>query len=89
MRKPLPPLTSDAAAEAFVDAADLTAFDLTGFTPHSFEFAAKTAQVNMRFPPELLAAVKARANAQGVSYQRFIRHTLEAALRQADAAGQP
>lgn len=84
MSKPLPALTSDAEAEAFVDTADLTAYDLTAMLLHSFEFAPKTAQVNMRFPEPLLAAVKAQAARKGMSYQRFIRQTLEAALRQPD-----
>ena len=81
MTKPLPKLTSDAAAERFVDEADLTQFDLTAFKPHSFEFAPKSKQVNMRFPEALLDAVKAKAAAQGMTYQRFIRQVLESALK--------
>ena len=61
--------------------ADLSEFDLSALQPHSFEFAPKSMQVNMRFPEALLDAVKARAAAQGMTYQRFIRRTLEAALR--------
>lgn len=83
MKKALPDLTSDAQAEAFVDTADLSAHDLSAMVAHSFEFAPKSAQVNMRFPEPLLAAVKARAAERGISYQRFIRQTLEAALRNA------
>jgi predicted DNA binding CopG/RHH family protein len=82
MSKPLPALTSDAVAEAFVETSDLTTHDLSAMAPHSFEFAPKTAQVNMRFPEPLLAAVKAQAARKGMSYQRFIRQTLETALRQ-------
>lgn len=81
MKKPLPKLTSDNAAEAFVAEADLTQFDLTAFKPHSFEFAPKSKQVNMRFPDALLEAVKAKAAAQGMTYQRYIRQVLESALR--------
>ena len=81
MKKPLPQLTSDDAAERFVADADLTQFDLSAFKPHSFEFAPKSKQVNMRFPEALLDAVKARAAAQGMTYQRFIRQVLESALR--------
>lgn len=81
MKKTLPGLTSDEAAERFVAEADLTQFDLSVFQPHSFEFAPKSKQINMRFPEALLDAVKARAEAQGMTYQRFIRRTLEAALR--------
>lgn len=81
MKKQLPSLTSDEAAERFVDEADLSQYDLSAFKPHSFEFAPKSKQVNMRFPEALLDAVKAKAAAQGVTYQRFIRQTLEAVLR--------
>ena len=81
MKKQLPVLTSDEAAERFVDQADLSQFDLSTFKPHSFEFAPKSKQVNMRFPAALLDAVKAKAAAQGTTYQRFIRQTLERALR--------
>ena len=81
MKKPLPQLTSDDAAERFVADADLAQFDLSAFKPHSLEFAPKSKQVNMRFPEALLDAVKARAAAQGMTYQRFIRQVLESALR--------
>jgi predicted DNA binding CopG/RHH family protein len=81
MKKPLPKLTSDAAAERFVDEADLSQFDLSAFKPHSFEFAPKSKQVNMRFPEGLLDAVKAKAASQGMTYQRFIRRALEAVVR--------
>ena len=36
--KPMPSLTSDAAAEKFVDTADLSGYDLSGFKPGKFEF---------------------------------------------------
>lgn len=81
MKKPLPRLTSDEEAERFVDTADLADYDLAAMKPHSFEFAVKSRQVNMRFPEQLLDAVKATAAARGMSYQRFIRQTLEAALQ--------
>jgi predicted DNA binding CopG/RHH family protein len=81
MNKSLPKLTTDKAAEQFIDEADLSEYDLTAFKPHSFEFAKKSKQVNMRFPEALLEAIKAKAAAQGITYQRFIRQTLEAALR--------
>ena len=80
MKKPLPHLTSDAEAESFIDASDLTQFDLSAMQPHSFEFAKKSKQVNMRFPEQLLDAVKNTAAARGMSYQRFIRQALEAAV---------
>ena len=80
MSKKLPVLTSDEEAERFVDTADLSQFDLGTMRPHSFEFAPKSKQVNMRFPEQLLDAVKAKAAEKGMSYQRFIRQLLEAAV---------
>jgi predicted DNA binding CopG/RHH family protein len=80
MRKKLPKLHSDKAAEAFVATADLTQYDLSGLTPVRFEFKPKTERVNMRLSKELLENVKARAAKAGVSYQRYIRLTLERAV---------
>ena len=48
--KPMPSFASDADAERFVDAADLSRYDLSGFKPMNFEFEPKTAVLNMRLP---------------------------------------
>lgn len=79
-RKPLPRLTTDEEAERFVDEADLSEYDLSGFKPMQFEFEKKSARVNMRLPEPLLDAVKAKARARGIPYQRFIREAIERAL---------
>ena len=68
---------SDKEAEDFVDNADLTQFDLSGFKPAKFEFMPKNERVNMRFPTALLDAIGAKAAAQGMPYQKFIRAALE------------
>ena len=78
--KPLPPLSSDAEAEAFIEAVDLADYDLSALTPTRFEFGSKDARVNMRMPAELLEQVKATAASKGMPYQRFIRQALEQAL---------
>ena len=78
--KSFPVFRSDHEAERFVEEADLTEYDLTGFKPMAFEFEPKTARVNMRLPSRLLAAVKEAAGAAGVPYQRFIRQALEIAV---------
>ncbi|ODT74572.1 MAG: hypothetical protein ABS76_36570 [Pelagibacterium sp. SCN 64-44] len=78
--KPLPHFASDAEAEAFVDHADLTQFDLSGARPAGYEFRNKDTTISMRVSKDLLNAVKARAAEDGVPYQRFIRQTLEAAV---------
>jgi predicted DNA binding CopG/RHH family protein len=78
--KPLPALKTDADAERFVETADLTKYDLSGFKPAKFEFEKKDARVNMRLPQGLIDALKDRAKARGIPYQRFIREALEQAL---------
>lgn len=78
--KKLPVLKTDEAAEHFVATADLSEYDLSGMVPARFEFKPKTERVNMRLSKGLLDSVKARAAREGVSYQRFIRETLEHAV---------
>lgn len=78
--KKLPVLRTDEEAERFIDTADLSEYDLSGFKPMRFEFERKAARVNMRLPSALLDAVKERAEARGIPYQRFIREALENAI---------
>src|ERR1700730_16705008 len=80
MKKKLPKFASDAQAEAFVDTADLTQYDLSKMREVRFEFGPKTERVNMRLPKPLLDAVKASAAKQHIPYQRFIRAVLEKAV---------
>jgi predicted DNA binding CopG/RHH family protein len=81
MKKKLPKLRSDKAAEDFVAQSDLTQFDLSGMRFVHFEMQPKSERVNMRLPHTLLEAVKAAAAKAGVPYQRFIRLTLEAVVQ--------
>jgi predicted DNA binding CopG/RHH family protein len=82
MKKTFPDFKTDEEAERFVDTADLSEYDLSGFVPFKikFEFAAKDERINMRLPSSLLTAVKKKAKAEGLPYQRFIRATLEKAV---------
>ena len=75
--KPFPSFKSDEEAEQFVDQADLTQYDLSGFKPASFEFAKNSAQVNLRIPQPLLDAVKDKARARGIPFTRYIRMLME------------
>ena len=77
--KKVPVLKTDAEAEAFLDQ-DLSNLDFSQFKPVRFEFQPKTERVNMRLPAELLEAVRRKAKADGMPYQRFIRATLERAV---------
>jgi len=79
MKRKVPKLRSDAAAEAFLDR-DLSDLDFSQFRPTHFEFEKKTAQLNMRLPASLLDAVKRRAATRGIPYTRFVREAVERAL---------
>ena len=75
--KPMPSLDSDAAAEMFVETADLSEYDLSGFKPMHFEIEPKSAALNMRLPKKLLDALKLKAETIGVPYTRYVRFLLE------------
>jgi len=75
--KPMPSLSSDAVAEQFIESADLSEFDLSGFKPVHFEFEPKSAALNMRLPKNLLDAVKRKAAAKGMPYTRYVRLLIE------------
>jgi predicted DNA binding CopG/RHH family protein len=81
MKKKLPKLKSDKAAEDFVATSDLTEYDLSDMRMVRFEFQPKSERVNMRLPKPLLEAVKETAADAGMPYQRFIRQALEAAVQ--------
>ena len=80
MKKKIPTFKTDAEAERFVETADLSDYDLSGFKRVGFEFEKKLAQLNMRVPKPLLDAVKRRAKARGIPYTRFVREAMQMAL---------
>ena len=82
-RRKLPAVTADRGAARFVRDGELARYDLSGMHPVRFEFAPKSARLNMRLPEELLAAIKDAAADRGIPYQRFIRQALERALTSA------
>ncbi len=75
--KPIPVFRTDEEAERFVEQADLTEYDLSGFRPIQFEFGKKDAQLNMRIPAPLLEAVKTKARSKGMPFTRYIRMLME------------
>jgi len=80
MRKKFPVLKTDEEAEAFLEQ-DLTDYLHAGnFKPMPFEFRPKGASVNLRISPDLLNAVRTRAQREGIPYQRYIRRAIERAL---------
>jgi predicted DNA binding CopG/RHH family protein len=79
MTKKVPNFRTDKEAEDFVRTADLSRYDLSGETV-TYEFAKKDARITMRVPDTLLTAVRSKAEARGIPYQRFIREALEKAV---------
>ncbi len=79
MQKPIPEFNTDEELEAFIEG-DLSDLDFSRLRPVHFEFAKKTAQVNMRLPEALLEAVKQQSAARGIPYTRYIREALEQAI---------
>ena len=81
MKKKLPALKSAKAAEKFLDR-DLSDYiHAENRTPYSFEYRPKQKSVNLRISEELLDAVRVAARRRGIPYQRYIRQTLESALK--------
>jgi len=80
--KQIPSLRSDSEAEKFVETADLTKFDLSGFKPMRFEIEPKSAALHLRLPQALLDGLKDRAKAKGVPYTRYVRMLVESDLAQ-------
>jgi predicted DNA binding CopG/RHH family protein len=80
MKKKFPAFKTDAEAEAFVDTADLSEYDLSDMTPMRFELRRKDKSVSLRLPEKLLEAARNRAQRAGMPYQRFIRMAIERAL---------
>jgi predicted DNA binding CopG/RHH family protein len=85
MKRKVPRMTTDEEAEAFV-AQDLSDLDFSQFKPVRFEFQAKAARLNMRLPASLLDAVKAKANARGVTLYQIRPRSRQA--RNRENAGQ-
>lgn len=80
MKKKLPKLPTDKAAEEFIAEADLTEYDLSDMKQVRFEFHPNARSITMRLSDELLAAIKEKAERSGIPYQRFIRQALEKAV---------
>jgi predicted DNA binding CopG/RHH family protein len=77
--KKVPQLTTDDAAQAFLDR-DLSTLDFSQFKRVTWETEPKSARVNMRLPEPLMQAIRAQAAQRGIPYQRLIREALEREL---------
>jgi predicted DNA binding CopG/RHH family protein len=68
MKTKIPTFGTDRETHDFVDAADLTEYDLSGGTRVQFEFEQKSANLDMRVPKPLLDAVKERSKVRDIPY---------------------
>lgn len=74
--KQFPVFNTDEEAEHFVDTADLSEYDFSGFVPMDLE---KLLGLTVNVPHDLVEALKAKASERGVEYDRFVREALERA----------
>jgi predicted DNA binding CopG/RHH family protein len=85
MSKTFPDLRSDEEADAWLKAADLSEYDLSGMKKVRFELARKDASISLRLPAALLATLKANAARANMPTQRLIRMMIEAQLAETGA----
>jgi len=81
MSRKLPVFKTDKQAERFLEK-DLSEYiGAENLAPFQFEFRPKRKSINLRISEELLAAIRTDAHRRGIPYQRYIRQTLETAVR--------
>lgn len=81
MKKRVPRLRTDKAAESFLEK-DLSDYiDPAHMVALRFEFQNKNKAVNIRMSETLLDAIRDKARREGIPYQRFIRIALEKAVQ--------
>ena len=85
MSKKFPDLKSDEEADAWLQGADLTEYDLTDMKKVRFELARKDASISLRLPTSLLASLRAEAAKANMPTQRLIRMLIEAQLAERTA----
>lgn len=74
--KQFPVFRTDEEAEHFVDTADLSEYDFSGFVPLDIE---KLLGLSVSIPHELVDALKAKAEERGIPYDLLVREALEQA----------
>ena len=85
MSRKFPDFKSDDEADAWLQRADLTEYDLSEMKKVRFELARKDASISLRLPAALLATLRAEAAKANMPTQRLIRMLIEAQLAQAGA----
>lgn len=81
--KAFPVFETDEDAERFVDEADLSEYDLSGFRPMEdvLPFLSEgLITVSLKVSPPMMEAIRTRADAEGVSYDMYIQRAILDAL---------
>lgn len=78
--KQLPSFATDEEAEEFVDTADLSEYDLSGFVPLDVFLSQPDGETYVLVPKELAEAVRAKAAELGIPFSRLVREALEQSL---------
>jgi predicted DNA binding CopG/RHH family protein len=78
--KPMPHHFTDEDADRFLEEADLSEYDLSGFKPMNFEFSKKEARLEVRIPETQLAALKTIAKREGIPHSRLVRQFIAEGL---------
>ncbi len=84
MKRKFPDLNSDEQADEWLQAADLTDYDLSDMRKVRFELARKDRSISLRLPAALLATLKAEAVKANMPTQRLIRMMIETQLAESD-----
>ena len=77
--KQMPSFATDAEAEHFVDTADLSEYDLSGFVPMHLALNRPKDEAFVLVPQDLEVALRAKAEERGIPFARLVREALEQA----------
>lgn len=77
--KQMPSFATDEEAEHFVDTADLSEYDLSGFVPLHLALSQSKGETFVLVPQELEVALRAKAEQKGIPFARLVREALERA----------
>lgn len=78
--KQLPSFATDEEAELFVDTADLSEYDLSGFVPMHMALSQPRDEMYVLVPRDLAEAVRAKAQERGVAFSSLVREALQTSL---------
>ncbi|MCB8837296.1 CopG family antitoxin [Aurantimonas sp. VKM B-3413] len=70
--KPMPQFATDEEAERFVDEADLSEYDLSGFKPVKMSRRSDNSTYSISMPSELLYRIDDRARSRNISIDEYI-----------------